>query len=183
MKPYSDFLIELSLGQAAAYADKAHKGQHRKTSGAPYITHPMKVVRILQSVGIKDKSTLVAAFLHDTVEDSNTSFNDLEREFNKEISKTVKELTSIPRELNKIGKEAYLADKMISMRQQSLSIKLADRLHNVEDLNSMSALKAQKYADSTFYIIRRIKEGRVLNKNNKKLIRKIEKKIAKYRKR
>ena len=182
MKTFNKLLIELSLGKVMSFADVAHTGQHRKTSGAPYITHPMTVVRILQRLGVKDRNILAAAGLHDTLEDTPVTYNEIKKNFNKEIANIVKDVTSVPKSLAIQGKEAYLANKMLRIGSGSLLIKLADRLHNVDDLDKMSADKAQKYADQTFYIIQRLKDKRKLNKFQRKIIRKIEKKISKYKK-
>jgi len=182
MKTFVEFLIELSLGKAGVFADNAHKGQHRKTSGAPYIIHPTAVVRILQKLGVKDKNILVAAYLHDVLENSSISYNDIKREFNKEISQLVKEVTSNKKGITVYGKPKYLAHKMIKSSDAGLIIKLADRAHNISDLSSMKQDKAQAYADQTFFIIAELKEKRQLNKYHKKLIKILNKSLTKYKK-
>jgi len=178
-KTYSEFLIELSLGAAGAFAAKAHDGQHRKSSGAPYIVHPMGVVRILQKVGVKDKNVLVAAWLHDSIEDSNTTYNDLKKEFNKEIADLVKEVTSIKKDLDKVGKPLYLAKKMVGMSNGALAIKLSDMVQNTSDLSQMPAKKALQQATLRQFILDHLIKHRNLNKIHKKLIKMVRKNLAK----
>ena len=73
-------LLEMTVGQAFAFADRKHRGQHRKGSGEPYIKHPLGTYRILRALGIKQKDVLVAAALHDTIEDTDTTYNEIKSE-------------------------------------------------------------------------------------------------------
>jgi GTP pyrophosphokinase len=180
MDSYKDFLIELSLQQAAAFAADLHKDQKRKGSGERYFVHPEAVYRMLVKLGIKDKNILVAAFLHDTVEDTPATYNEIKNKFNKEVADLVKELTSQDKEIAKIGKPDYLLKKLINMSDNALVVKLADRLHNVQDIDSMSQDKANKQAVQTDYILQGLKSKRNIKGPHKKIIRQIEKQIKKY---
>lgn len=169
----------MSIGKAAALAAKSHAGQYRKGSGASYIVHPTAVYRILRAIGVKDRVVLVAAFLHDTIEDTPISYNAIKKEFNKEVADLVKEVTSIKKDLEKLGKEDYLIAKMVKMSNSALIIKLADRLHNLRDITSMPQMSIKKLRSNTKYIISQLTEKRKLNNTHKKIIRDIKKEIEK----
>ena len=167
------FLLEMSLGKAATFAAEKHKGQHRKTSGAPYIVHPRGVFKILRDLKIKDIQILVSGYLHDVLEDSDTSYNEIKKEFSKEVADIVKQLTNDKREIKKIGKPEHLLNKMLKMSNGALVIKLADRLHNLNDISSSSKNFAEKMWTQTNYIIINLRKKRVLTQTHKKIIRKI----------
>lgn len=176
-----NYIIEAALGHAGVFAANKHEGQFRKMSGAPYITHPMKVVRILQSVGVKDENLLVSAFLHDTLEDTNTSYDELKQEFSSTIADLVKELTSSKEEIKRMGKTEYLSKHMARMSQGALTIKLADRLHNVSDLNTMKPAKATQYAQQTADILKYLrKQGSIQTNPQEKLVSQINKSIIPF---
>lgn len=176
---FENYLTELSIGRAAAFAGELHKGQHRKGTGAPYIIHPTAVYKLLKKFGIKDRSLLVAAFLHDTLEDTPISYNELKKEFGKYVADLVKEVTSIKKDLEKLGKEDYLIDKMNKMSDPALIIKLTDRLHNLQDITAMPGMSIEKLKSNTKYIINKLKEKRKLNSIHRKIIRAIKKEIKK----
>jgi len=175
MKSFTEYLLELSLQKADNFQKNAHQGQTRKTSGEPYSVHPTAVYQFLVSLGIKDRNLLVAAYLHDTIEDSPTSFNDIKKEFNQDVARIVKALSSSDKGIQALGKASYLAKKMIAMDPDVLVIKLADRWHNTTDMNSLPKDKAEKYMAQTDYIIQELESSRRLNKTHKKIIKQIEK--------
>ena len=174
-----NLLIEMSLEQAIDFAEQMHKGQFRKGDKKPYVVHPQAVYSILKSFNIKDKILLVAAWLHDTIEDTAATFNIIKRKFNKEVATLVKAVSSDKKEIARIGKEEYLLKKMIQMSNNELTLKLADRLHNVTDI--MSNPKAENLYIQTTYIIEGLREKRNLTKIHKKLIRAIERYLRKYK--
>ena len=176
-------LLEATIAHAATWAAERHKGQFRKGSGAPYIVHPKGVYKLLKSVGIKDKTLLLASWLHDTLEDTKTTYNDIKKEFSKEVADVVKQLTSDSKEIAIVGKPKYLFDKMVKMTDNSLSIKLADRLHNLSDITTMNKKLASKNWDQTWYIIDHLRDKRKLNSTHKKLIRQIIKRLTLYKER
>ena len=180
---FKDFslLIELSIGQAAMFAGKIHKGQFRKSSGEPYIKHPLAVYKILRKFGIRDRLILITAFLHDCIEDGEKiTYNVIKNKFSKEVADLTQEVTSKPKELQKLGKSEYLAQKLIKMSKKALYIKLADRLHNVEDLDQRPKKKAEKYIQQTIYILKEVIDKRSLDKVHKKIIKEIKKYLINF---
>jgi (p)ppGpp synthase/HD superfamily hydrolase len=172
-------LIEMSLEDAIEFATQMHQGQIRKGDKKPYVVHPQAVYSILKSFNVKDRVILVAAWLHDTIEDTKATYNIIKRKFNKEVANLVKALSSDPKEIAKIGKEEYLLKKMLQMSNNELTVKLADRLHNVTDI--MSNPKAENLYNQTVYIINGLRENRTLTKIHKKLIKAIERYLNKYK--
>ena len=173
-------LLELSIGKAAVFADKHHFGQHRKSSGEPYIKHPIGTYKILKEIGVKDIEVFIAAILHDTIEDTDVSYNIIKKEFNKSVADLVQAVTSNKKEIKVIGKPEYLLKKMINISDNELLIKLADRLHNLEDINSVSSDFATKMIQQTTFILQGLRDKRSLTNQHKKLIRKINKQIQSY---
>ena len=173
-------LTELELTKAIDFAERMHKGQIRKGDKKPYVVHPKAVYNILKSFGIKDRVLLVAAWLHDTIEDTQATFNIIKRKFNKEVANLVKAVSSSKKEIDMIGKEEYLLRKMVQMDKNALTLKLADRLHNVSDIMTMPQKTSDKTYRQTKYILTGLKEKRTLNKPQKKIIREIERYLDKY---
>jgi (p)ppGpp synthase/HD superfamily hydrolase len=171
-------LIEMSLEQAIDFAELMHKGQIRKGDKKPYVVHPKAVYSILKSFRIKDRVLLVAAWLHDTIEDTTATYNILKRKFNIEVANLVKAVSSSKKEIDKVGKAEYLLNKMIQMSDNELTLKLADRLHNVTDIMSMS--NGQKTYEQTTYILQGLRDKRNLKKIHKKIIRAIERYLNKW---
>lgn len=148
---------DISLVEKAYHiADKAHKGQIRK-SGEPYIIHPLYVAIILAELEM-DKETIVAGILHDVVEDTVMTDEEISREFGPEVALLVDGVT-------KLGQLSYDADKVEvqaeNLRKMFLAmakdirviiIKLADRLHNMRTLKYMKAEKQKEKARETMDI-------------------------------
>ena len=123
------------LRRAYAVADRWHAGQTRK-SGAPYITHPLAVAILLAEVGM-DTTTLVAALLHDTVEDTGLTIGEVKAEFGAEVAVLVDGVTKLDGSRWGDHAEAETFRKMIvaaSIDLRVLVIKLADRVHNLRTL-------------------------------------------------
>ena len=148
---------DLSMVEKAyKLARDAHKDQKRK-SGEPYIIHPLCVAIILAELEL-DKETIVAGLLHDVVEDTTATLEDLSREFNDEVALLVDGVT-------KLGQLSYSHDKMDlqaeNLRKMFLAmakdirvilIKLADRLHNMRTLQYMKPEKQKEKARETMDI-------------------------------
>jgi GTP diphosphokinase / guanosine-3',5'-bis(diphosphate) 3'-diphosphatase len=134
----------------------AHKDQRRK-SGEPYIYHPIEVANIIgNEIGLDAKS-IAAALIHDVVEDSHYTLEDIEGLFNKKMAKIIDGLTkfSIIDNSGDISVQAENYRKLlltISEDVRVILIKLADRLHNMRTLDSMSLLGQQKIASETTFI-------------------------------
>jgi len=122
--------IPASIRRAHAFALERHKGQKRKGTEEPYITHPERVVCIL-SLLEEDSDLLTAALLHDIVEDTYTTIDEVYEMFGDRIGDLVRELTVDVAEKKLLGKKIYMVNHINSMSSDAFTIKLADRLHNV----------------------------------------------------
>ena len=148
--PKSDLTI---VERAYMVAELAHQGQIRK-SGEPYITHPIAVSQILADLGI-GPITIAAALLHDTVEDTDYTLAQLQKDFGDEIASLVDGVTKLDKV--KFGEHAQaetVRKMVISMSKdiRVLVIKLADRLHNARTWGFVEPEKAKKKAQETLEI-------------------------------
>jgi hypothetical protein len=120
-----------------------------------------------------------AAYLHDTVEDTDTTHEALHDLFGGLVASLVKELTSDPEQIKKVGKAQYLAHKMAAMSSYALVIKLADRLDNVKDITTARTPQwRQKYKNETEHILNYIEKTRALSGTHQKLIGLIRDKLS-----
>ena len=134
----------------------AHKNQRRK-SGEPYVFHPISVAKIVaDEIGL-DSTSIASALLHDVIEDSNYTIEDIKKTFGKTISKIVYGLTKI----SNLKKDSYDSIQAENFRKMLLTlnddvrviiIKIADRLHNMKTLNSLPKQKREKIASETLFI-------------------------------
>jgi GTP diphosphokinase / guanosine-3',5'-bis(diphosphate) 3'-diphosphatase len=135
-------------------AAHCHRGQLRK-SGDPYITHPLAVATILAELGM-DTTTLVAALLHDTVEDTGYTLEDVTREFGSEVAHLVDGVTKLERVKFGDAAEAETIRKMVVAMARDprvLVIKLADRLHNMRTLRFLPPAKQEHKARETLEVL------------------------------
>lgn len=143
------------IREAYETAAEAHKDQVRRT-GEPYVTHPLAVALILSNLGM-DEVTLSAALLHDTVEDTKLSLDDLARDFGSDVAGIVDGVTKLER-IKFASKEAQQAatirKMLIAMANDGrvLVIKLADRLHNMRTLGALPRWKQERTARETLDI-------------------------------
>src|SRR6188474_3690185 len=133
----------------------AHKTMRRK-SGEPYILHPLSVSRIcVEEIGLGVRST-ICALLHDTVEDTDLTLEDIEREFGSEIARIIDGLTKISNVVDSNSTQQAENFKKILLTltddPRVILIKLADRLHNMRTLESMKQEKQLKIASETVYV-------------------------------
>ena len=166
--------------EALQYATQAHAGQTR-AGGDPYITHPMRVAdHIRQYKQSHNLEALIsAAYLHDTIEDTDTTHEILHDLFGGLVASLVQELTSDPAQIKQMGKAQYLAHKMAAMSSYGLVIKLADRLDNVKDITTARTPQWRaKYKAETEHILNFIEKNRVLTGTHRKLIGLIRNKIG-----
>jgi len=121
--------------KAADFAAKKHQDQRRKGPGeAPYINHPLGVANILiNEGGVTDPVVLQAALLHDTVEDTETTFEEIEAEFGKEVVGVVREVTD-DKSLPKEERKRLQVETAPKKSPQAKLVKLADKLYNLRDL-------------------------------------------------
>ncbi|MBI8989004.1 RelA/SpoT family protein [Corynebacterium meridianum] len=143
-----------ALQHAYRTAERLHEGVYRK-SGDPYITHPLAVATIAAEIGM-DTTTLVAALLHDTVEDTDYSLEDLSGEFGEEVARLVDGVTKLDKVALGAAAEAETIRKMIVAMSQDprvLVIKVADRLHNMRTMRFLPPEKQAKKARQTLEVI------------------------------
>ncbi|WP_246861417.1 bifunctional (p)ppGpp synthetase/guanosine-3',5'-bis(diphosphate) 3'-pyrophosphohydrolase [Nocardioides sp. SYSU D00065] len=141
------------LERAYAVADKWHTGQMRK-SGDPYITHPLAVTTILADIGMTEP-TLVAALLHDTVEDTPYTLDQLRADFGDEVALLVDGVTKLDKVQYGDSAQAETIRKMIVAMSRDirvLVIKLADRLHNMRTLRYVPAASQERSSRETLDI-------------------------------
>ena len=145
------------IDKAFKVANEAHWNMRRK-SGEPYIIHPISVAKIVnQEIGLGARSIAVA-LLHDVVEDTDYSLEDVERNFDPKIASLIDGLTKISGTYNKENSSSLQAEnfrKMLLTLSDDLRvilIKIADRLHNMRTLNSMPEHKKMKVAGETIFL-------------------------------
>lgn len=143
------------IEQAYLFAKKLHDGQFR-VSEEPYIIHPVEVAKIL--VALKaDTNTVIAALLHDVLEDTDTPPEEIEKNFSKDVLNLVQGVTKLGKLQFKSTEERQAENfrKMFIAMAKDIRIiflKLADRLHNMRTLNFMTAIKQQRIAQETLDI-------------------------------
>ena len=177
---YRGEAVEEGSEEALQFATQAHAGQTR-AGGDPYISHPVRVANHIKQFKKSHNldALLSAAYLHDTIEDTDTTQEVLHDLFGGLVASLVKELTSDPEQIKKMGKAAYLSHKMAAMSSYALVIKLADRLDNVKDITTTRTPQwRQKYKAETEHILDYIEKNRVLSGTHKKLIGLIRNKIS-----
>ena len=136
VKIYNNYIDEKVVKKAYDFALDVHKNQKR-LSGDPYISHPIAVASILCDLKV-DTATITTALLHDTIEDTEATYNEVSKQFGKEIADLVEGVTKISR-LEDQSKEYSIAEnfrKLILATSKDirvLLVKLADRLHNMSD--------------------------------------------------
>lgn len=142
------------IRRAFELAAKAHEKQRRK-AGEPYIMHPIEVARIcIEEIGL-GPTAAVCALLHDVVEDTDLSLDDIKREFNEKIAVIVDGLTKLDNASNSQSPQAENFKKVLStlvIDVRVVLIKMADRLHNMRTLGHMPRHKQLKIAAETSYI-------------------------------
>lgn len=161
------------------YATIMHKGQTR-FDGSDYINHPIRVANYVSKFKkSKELDTLViCAFLHDTLEDTSTTYYDLINKFGIQVASIVLELTTDEDLKNEIGKEKYLKYKMKNMSSWALVIKLCDRLDNITDCKNANKEFRNKYKKETEVIIDYLISNRKLSKTHLTIIKEILKQLS-----
>lgn len=146
--------------KAIKIAEKAHEGQKRK-SGDPYISHPLAVMKILEDWGM-DEDTIIAGVLHDTVEDTDLTLKDIEKEFGEQVAFLVDGVTKLSAARSGMRDlDTYLPqtkDNLLRLLVATgadirvLIIKLADRLHNLRTLDALPPDKQKKIAKESLEV-------------------------------
>ncbi len=155
VQQYDPDADEALLNRAYVYSMKAH-GTQKRASGDPYFSHPLEVAAILTELKLDD-ATIAAALLHDTIEDTETTKEEIDRLFGSEIGSLVEGLTKI-RKLDLVSKRAAQAENLrkfvlaIAEDARVLLVKLADRLHNMRTLEFVPENKRNRIAEETLDI-------------------------------
>ncbi len=154
IKAYSEQDVDL-IGRAFRFAHRLHQGQTRK-SGEPYIAHPVAVAGLLRELG-GDAVTVAAGFLHDVVEDTDVTLDNLEADFGPNVRCLVEGVTKISKYnfSNRTSEQAENFRRMfIAMARdiRVIVVKLADRLHNMRTLQFLAPHKQVQIAEETMHI-------------------------------
>ena len=155
VRAYNPNTDEDLLNLAYVYAMMAH-GEQKRASGDPYFSHPLEVAAILTELKLDD-ATIVAALLHDTIEDTESTRAEIDQMFGHEIGKLVEGLTKLKR-LELVSREAKQAENLrklllaIADDVRVLLVKLADRLHNMRTLEFVPPESRRRIAEETLDI-------------------------------
>src|ERR1700750_2256254 len=155
VRSYNPDTNEDLLNRAYVYAMKAH-GSQTRASGDPYFSHPLEVAAILTDLKLDD-ATIVAALLHDTIEDTEATRAEIDQIFGSEIGALVEGLTKLKR-LELVSREAKQAENLrklllaIADDVRVLLIRLADRLHNMRTLKFVPPTSRRRIAEETLDI-------------------------------
>lgn len=157
IRAYDKHMDEPRLRKALEFGTKAHSKQKRQT-GEPYFTHPINVAIILTAMKI-DMDSIITALLHDTVEDTDATLEDLEREFGGDVAKLVDGVTKLTKlelksEQESVKQAENFRKLLVAMSEdiRVLLVKLSDRLHNMRTLGAMKPEKQKRIAQETMDI-------------------------------
>ena len=147
VKTYNKFFNPATLNKAYSFALNAHKNQKRD-SGDPYLMHPVAVADILSDLKL-DSATIATGLLHDTLEDTKATYQTVQKEFGKEVADLVNGVTKISQLEEKVSTHSKAENirKLILATSKDirvLIVKLADRLHNMRTLSSISEVSRRK---------------------------------------
>lgn len=135
--------------RAIRFANNKHRevGQRRKWSDQPYITHPIAVIRLLMQYAEPTEAMLVAAALHDTVEDTNTTLEEIDDNFGREVALLVYWLTDVakPEDGNRAARMKINRDHIEAAPAEAQTIKAADSTHNLLNCVATAGRFAEKY--------------------------------------
>ena len=152
---YKPDVNEALLNKAYVYAMQKH-GHQKRASGDPYFSHPLEVAAILTEMRM-DEATIAVALLHDTIEDTTATRQEIDELFGPDIGRLVEGLTKL-KKLDLVSKKAEQAENLrklllaISEDVRVLLVKLADRLHNMRTLDHMRSDKRERIAEETMEI-------------------------------
>lgn len=127
-------LLEQALREAYEFAALAHAGQVRKGSHAPYVTHPLAVMNVLVDLGIREGVTLQAALLHDVVENSHRTMDEIRERFGPAVADLIAELLRSPHTRSDRG---AFNEYLCGLSHPARLIMLADRIHNLKGLRAI----------------------------------------------
>ena len=174
--------IDNVIKKAYDFATRIHYSQKRRDN-TPYINHPIRVAEnVRKYINSNNKNDLIiCAYLHDTLEDGDITYNDLFNKFGNYIASIVLELTNDNVIKKELGKTRYLQLKMNNMSDDALSVKLCDRLDNIKDLVNAGKNFQHKYLIETKSIIDYILINRKLTDTHLVIIKEIQNEMSKYK--
>ncbi len=149
------------LLKAISFSARAHQGQFRRDKVTPYVSHPFRVCMILRhTFGVKDEKVLMAAVLHDTIEDTTTDFDDIKEEFGKDVAVWVAWLSKDMRESQARREKQYI-DRLRNAPDTVKLAKLADIYDNLSDaVNGSSRRQLEKTLNHTAQYLKALSSGR-----------------------
>ena len=171
----------LKTFDAYMLAAQKHSGQQRK-DGREYLIHPQGTAENILKFKPQSKNLIDlvnAAWLHDSLEDTDLTYDEIKDQFGELTANIVQEVTSDKEKINQQGKTEYLKDKILNMSSYGLIVKLADRYDNICDLQNVSETFRQKTIDSTIELINHLEDNRELTATHKKLVEAIKEEIQK----
>ena len=176
--------MDNKINMALSFAMEKHENQYRK-DGTPYISHPIIGVELIEEF-FPDHPLLdelkIAGYLHDTVEDTDTTIDEIRKYFGDYVAHLVSGLTNDKQLVEKYGKTDYLCYKLVNMDENTLNIKLCDRLANILDLSSAPIIFEDKYELQTMIIMNYILNNREITETQRKIINEINMRINDLRK-
>lgn len=119
--------------RAISFAARAHQGHFRKDGATPYVAHPLRVMTLVRHFGCDDPEVLAAAVLHDTIEDTETTADEVAREFGAKIASVVAEVTDDKR-LPKDERKRRQIEHAPDLSPEAKLVKLADKICNLRDV-------------------------------------------------
>ncbi|MEM8502656.1 MAG: HD domain-containing protein [Cyanobacteria bacterium P01_D01_bin.1] len=132
----SDKVISAQFLEALSFSAYKHRHQRRKDHETPYINHPITVANILlNEAGVTDEVVLIAALLHDTVEDTETTFEEIEQQFGEAVKAIVAEVTD-DKSLPKAVRKQQQIDHAAGLSDRAKLVKLADKTANLRDITT-----------------------------------------------
>lgn len=131
---------------AYEFAARAHAGQDRKGDGSPYIRHPTEVARLLHREGHDDDVTMAAAFLHDVVEDSDATIEQIEERFGPEVATIVEAMTEDKSIEDYKERKEHHREQVAAFGPAAIRIYTADKLANLRDMRSLYASEGEAAA-------------------------------------
>lgn len=183
-RPYHIVAPYNKMNDAYLFAKQKHEGQFRK-DGSAYIHHPIKVAELINkyfSNHPKINELITAAYLHDVVEDTDTTIDEIKQKFEEYVASLVNGVTNDKKQKNVMGKTNYLCNKMLNMNEDVLNLKLCDRLANVLDLNNANQDFVEKYEIETTIILNYLLTNKKLTDIQRKIIKDINLQINNLRK-
>lgn len=135
-----EFLAGPGLAREAfEFARDAHEGQERKGDGSPYINHPIELARLLHASGHDDSELLAAAFLHDVVEDSDTTLDEIEETFGSGVHELVRAMTEDKDVEPYERRKDHHRDQVEAAGERAVLIYAADKVANLRDMRTLYA--------------------------------------------